>query len=147
MRSFGRVLCSDLREPDRLYHYCSERAARDIVAEEPPYFVPGGGSHHGWGMYATDVEPVDADSVAEVSTWCFAGGAALEDLSHVLVVRGASGEQCFRQTSNPHEWIIDCAAPLEIVWLDDLLIEVLRWNGRAWALVAEWDGYEMTGCR
>jgi len=33
---------------------------------------------------------------------------------------------------------------LELVWLEDLLIEVLRWDGLAWVLVAEWDGYEMT---
>jgi hypothetical protein len=136
--------CSDPQAPDRLYHYCSERAARDIVAEEPPYFVSGGGSHHGWGMYATDIEPLDAGSIAEVSTSCFAGEATAAELSHVLVVRGASEEQCFRRTSNPHEWIIDCASPLELVWLEDLLIEVLRWDGRAWVLVAGWDGYEMT---
>lgn len=136
--------CSDPQAPDRLYHYCSERAARDIVAEEPPYFVSGGGSHHGWGMYATDIEPVDAGSMAEVSTSCFVGEATSAELSHVLVVRAASGGQSFRQTSNPHEWIIDCAAPLELVWLEDLLIEVLRWDGRAWVLVAGWDAYEMT---
>jgi hypothetical protein len=81
---------------------------------------------------------------AEVSTSCFLGGATLADLSCVLVVRRASEGQSFRETSNPHEWIIDCAAPLELVWLEDLLIEVLRWDGLAWVLVAEWDGYEMT---
>jgi hypothetical protein len=124
---------SDPRARDRLYHYCSERGAADIVSEEPPYFVSGGGSHHGWGMYATDIEPVDAGSIAEVSTSCFAGEATPADLSHVLVVRGASNEQCFRQTSNSHE----------LVWLEDLLIEVLRWDGRAWVSVAKWDGYEM----
>jgi hypothetical protein len=131
------------RTPERLYHYCSERAAADIIAEEPPYFVSGGGSHHGWGMYATDIEPVDAGSIEEVSTSCFAGEAIAAELSHVLVVRGASEAQPFQRTSNSHEWIIDCAAPLELVWLEDLLIEVLRWDGRAWVLVAEWDGYEM----
>jgi hypothetical protein len=135
--------CSDPQAPDRLYHYCSERAAADIVAEEPPYFVSGGGSHHGWGMYATDIEPLDADSIAEVSTSCFLGGATLADLSCVLVVRRTGEGQSFRETSNPHEWIIDCAAPLELVWLEDLLIEVLRWNGRVWVSVAKWDGYEM----
>jgi hypothetical protein len=72
------------------------------------------------------------------------GGARLADLSCVLVVRRASEGQCFRETSNSHEWIIDCAAPLELVRLEDLLIEVLRCDGRAWVLVAEWDGYEMT---
>jgi hypothetical protein len=138
------VPCSDPRAPDRLYHYCSERAARDIVAEEPPYFLSGGGSHHGWGMYATDIEPLDDETMAEVSTWCFMGGATPADISCVLVVRRASEGQCFRETSNSHEWIIDCAAPLELVGLEDLLIEVLRWDGRAWVLVAEWDGYEMT---
>jgi len=138
------VSCSDPRAPDRLYHYCSERAAADIVAEEPPYFVSGGGSHHGWGMYATDIEPVDAASIAEVNTSCFAGEAIPAELSHVLVVRRASEDRCFRQTSNPHEWIVDCAAPLELVWLEDLLIEVLRWDGLAWVSVAKWDGYEMT---
>jgi hypothetical protein len=51
-------------------------------------------------MYATDIEPLDAGSIAEVSTSCFEG--------------------------------------------EDLLIEVLRWDGRAWVLVAGWDGYEMT---
>jgi len=85
--------CSDPQALDRLYHYCSERAATDIVADEPPYFVSGGGSHHGWGMYATDIEPLDADSIAEVSTSCFAGEATAAELSHVLVVRGASEEQ------------------------------------------------------
>ena len=134
----------DPQTPDRLYHYCSERAAADIVAEEPPYFVSGGGSHHGWGMYATDIEPLDADSIAEVSTSCFRGEAIPAELNHVLVVRGASEGQCFRQTSNSHEWIIDCAAPLELVWLEGLLIEVLRWDGQVWASVAKWDGYEMT---
>jgi hypothetical protein len=106
--------------------------------------VSGGGSHHGWGMYATDIEPVDAASITEVNTSCFMGGVTLADLSCVLVVRRASEGQCFRETSNSHEWIIDCAAPLELVWLEDLLIEVLRWDGLAWVLVAEWDGYEMT---
>jgi hypothetical protein len=95
-------------------------------------------------MYATDIEPADADSIAEVSTSCFAGEATPAELSHVLVVRGSSNEQCFRRTSDLHEWIIDCAAPLEIVWLEDLLIEVLRWDDRAWVLVAEWDGHGMT---
>jgi hypothetical protein len=95
-------------------------------------------------MYATDIEPVDADSMAEVSTSCFGGEAIPAELSHVLVVRGASEGQCFRRTSNPHEWIIDCAAPLELVWLEDLLIEVLRWDGRVWASVAKWDDYGMT---
>jgi hypothetical protein len=105
--------------------------------------VSGGGSHHGWGMYATDIEPVDAGSIADVSAWCFMGGAAPADLSCALVVRRANGGQSFRETSNSHEWIIDCAAPLELVWLEDLLIEVLRWDGRAWVSVAKWDGYEM----
>jgi hypothetical protein len=95
-------------------------------------------------MYATDIEPVDADSIAEVSASCFAGEATPAELSHVLVVRGASEGQPFQRTSNPHEWIIDCAAPLELVWLEDLLIEVLRWDGQAWVVVAEWDGCEMT---
>lgn len=61
----------------------------------------------------------------------------------MVVVRRASEGQSFRETSNPHEWIIDCAAPLELVWLEDLLIEVLRWDGLAWVSVAKWDGYEM----
>ena len=106
--------------------------------------MSGGGSHHGWGMYATDIEPVDAGSIAEVNTSCFAGEAIPAELSHVLVVRRASEDRCFRQTSNPHEWIIDCAAPLELVWLEGPLIEVLRWDGLAWVSVAKWDGYEMT---
>jgi len=98
-------------------------------------------------MYATDIEPVDAGSMAEVSTSCFMGGATLADLSCALVVRRTSGEQSFRETSNPHEWIIDCAAPLELVWLEDLLIEVLRWDRLAWVSVAKWDGYEMEAYR
>jgi hypothetical protein len=93
-------------------------------------------------MYATDIEPRDADSIAEVSSWCFAGEATAAELSHVLVVRRAGQGQAFQRTSNAREWIIDCAAPLEIVWLEDLLTEALRWDGRVWVSVAEWDGYE-----
>lgn len=49
--------------PARLFHYCSERAATDILAEEPPYFLVGTGSSYGWGMYATDIEPLDATTI------------------------------------------------------------------------------------
>lgn len=132
-------MCADSAPDDLsewLYHYCSERAAQDIISEEPPYFVAGSGSHHGWGMYATDIKPRDADSIAEVSTWCFAGEATPPELSHVLVLRRTSEDETFRPTSNAREWIIDCAAPLEMVWLEDLLTEVLRWDGGAWVLVA-----------
>ena len=118
--------------PDRLFHYCSERAATDILDAEPPYFLVGPGSAHGWGMYATDIEPVDATSIDDVSTHCFAGQATAAELSHVLVLHPANAVDRFEQTSNPYEWMILRDAPAAIVELETLLIEACRFDGAAW---------------
>ena len=127
-----------------LYHYCSERAARDIIEDEPPpYFLVGTGSHHGWGMYATDIEPLDSASMDQVSSECFAGRASAAELDHVLVLHRCNAEGCFERVA-ASQWVRGQNVPGEIIDLDTLLVEVRRWDGRAWTVLARWDGTEWT---
>jgi len=127
-----------------LYHYLSERAARDIIEDEPPpYFLVGAGSHHGWGMYATDIEPVDAATMDQVSTECFAGLAGQAELNYVLVLHRSNAETSFQRVA-PSEWVLGENVPGEIIELETLLVEVRRWDGEQWTVLAIWDGTEWT---
>ncbi|MGH2904973.1 MAG: hypothetical protein ACRDK7_15525 [Solirubrobacteraceae bacterium] len=127
-----------------LYHYCSERAARDIVEDEPPpYFLVGAGSRHGWGMYATDIEPVDLTSIEQVSSECFAGGASHAELNHVLVLDSFDARRHFKRVA-PYEWVLGENVPGEMIDLETLLVEVRRFDGRGWSVIAGWDGTEWT---
>ena len=121
--------------PPRLFHYCSERAATDILAEEPPYFLVGTGSSYGWGMYATDMEPVDATTIDDVSTHCFAGQATAAEFSHVLLLHPANAVDRFEQTANPYEWMLLRDAPGAIIDLETLLFEARRLDGSAWTVI------------
>jgi hypothetical protein len=132
----------DLDSP--LYHYCSEQAATDMIEDEPPpYFLVGAGSNYGWGMYATDIEPVDAASMDQVSTECFAGRASRAELSHVLVLHRCNAEGCFERVAAA-EWVRGQDGPGEMIDLETLVIEVRRWDGRTWSVLACWDGTEWT---
>lgn len=127
---------------DPVYHYCSERAARDIVEDEPPpYFLVGAGSHHGWGMYATDIEPLDEQSLDEVIAECFAGGTSTAAVDHVLVLHRSDARRRFEQVG-AHEWVLGENIPWEIIDLETLLTEVRRWDGSSWIAIARWDGAE-----
>lgn len=51
---------------DTLFHYTSEEAARSIIEDEADfglYFQVGVGNWHGHGLYATDIAPVDRESM------------------------------------------------------------------------------------
>jgi hypothetical protein len=127
-----------------LYHYCSDRAARDIIEDEPPpYFLVGTGSHHGWGMYATDIEPVDLASIDQVSSECFAGCAGRAELDHVLVLHRGNAEGFFERV-DPATWVRGENVPGEVIELETLLIEIRRFDGCGWTAVARWDGSEWT---
>lgn len=122
-------------QPERLYHYCSELNARNIIESEPAYYLVGTGSLHGWGMYATDIEPINEESMDDVSTHCFGGNATHAELSHVLVLHPGNAVDRFEQTSNPYEWIIDREAPEAIIELETLLLEVRRWEDPGWSVM------------
>jgi hypothetical protein len=104
-----------------------------------PVFYSGQGSHFGWGVYATDIEPVDDQTWEQVSMDCFQGEATEPELSWCFVLLRGAGEEQFEQVA-PSEWVIARDAPNEPVEADLLCVEVRRWDGKQWVLVAEWDG-------
>jgi len=113
------------------------------MEDEPPYFVVGTRSHYGWGMCATDIEPVDEATMDQVSTDCFDGQATPAEPDHVLVFHSGNAEDSFEQVA-PGQWIIGRDAPEEIIELETLMIEMLRWDGATWVVVGTWDGCEWT---
>ena len=124
-------------QSDRRFHYCSEQRARTIAMDDVPVFWVGdGGSRFGWGLYATDIEPEDFDTIDEVNAECFAGTRTPPELSFVLVFR--AGPPFERMDTA--EWLIDAGAPNEPVEIDALIVEICHWDGATWNQIASWDG-------
>jgi hypothetical protein len=123
---------------DTLFHYTSEEAARSIIEDEEDfglYFQVGVGNWHGHGLYATDIAPVDRESMDDVSTRCFGGGATHPELNHVLVLLPDNAEHRFVRTGNPDEWIISVPQALEIIRLETLLLAIRRFDGVGWTTI------------
>ncbi|HLH64365.1 MAG TPA: hypothetical protein VKV27_01570 [Solirubrobacteraceae bacterium] len=109
--------------------------------DELPVFYSGPRSNFGWGVYATDIEPTDGESWEQVSIDCFGGEATQAELSWCFVLHRGDAQEAFVQV-NASEWMIERLAPNEGVEADTLVIEVRRWDGQGWEVVAEWDGSE-----
>ena len=115
-----------------LFHYTDAVRADLIVGDR--LFVAGPSAVHGFGVYATDIAPVDFESIEDVITKCFGGDATPAEVDHVVVVMRAAGGLEFEQTSNPYEWVLP-TAKLELVLLDELYVATLRFEGDTWVIV------------
>lgn len=115
---------------DFLFHYTSvgraESIAEDLVCQSET------GAHHGFGFYATDIEPVDQLSIDELNTECFRGERREVELSAALILFPSDATNAFARIDMTREWRIPTDAPLEPIPLDALLAAVARWDGVEW---------------
>lgn len=115
---------------DFLFHYTSAAAADSI--SEDMVFQTEAGAAHGYGFYATDIEPADETTIEEVSQQCFHGGRIEAELSSVLILFPRDASHDFSQVQGTREWLVPTVGPLELIQLDALLAAVARWDGAEW---------------
>lgn len=114
-----------------LFHYTDEIRADLIV--ESRIFATGPSAVHGVGVYATDIAPVDEETLEDVIVRCFGGDAIPAEVDHAIAVRVSSGGRLFKQTSNPDEWVLP-TQKLEVVSLDGFYVAATRFDGTGWEI-------------
>lgn len=117
-----------------LFHYTDAIRADAII--EARCFVAGPSATHGFGVYATDLAPVDAESIDEVIVNCFRGDATPAEVSHAIALRRSSGELEFEPTDDPYQWIL-ATGKLELVHIDGIYVAAAAFTGAGWEIIDE----------
>lgn len=117
-----------------LFHY-TDAVKADLIIEDR-LFVAGPRAAHGYGVYATDIAPVDGQTIDDVIVNCFRGDATPPEVDHAIVLRIASGERRFEPTTDPYQWVLSTGR-LELVHLEDFYVAAMRFDGRAWTVIDE----------
>jgi hypothetical protein len=115
-----------------LFHY-TDAARADAIVEDH-CFVSGPRAAHGFGIYATDIAPVDAETIEEVIVECFRGDAIPPEVNHAVVVRIASGEARFERTEDPYQWVLP-TGKLELVQIEGLYVATVAFDGGCWTII------------
>ena len=114
-----------------LFHYTDEIRAAGILEER--LFVTGGNAVFGFGVYATEIPPLDSSTLDDVIVRCFGGDAIPPEVQHAIVLRRSHGDREFLQTSEPYQWILP-TAKLGFVDLSELYVGAVLWDGETWRI-------------
>lgn len=115
-----------------LFHYTDAAKADAIVVER--LFVAGPRAAHGFGVYATDIAPVDGETIEDVIIHCFRGDAQPIEVNHAIAVRISTFGRRFERTADPYQWVL-ATGRLELVHLEGFYLATLEFDGRDWAIV------------
>jgi hypothetical protein len=117
---------------DFLFHY-TDAARADAIIEDR-CFVCGPRSGRGFGIYATDIAPSDAETMDDVIVHCFGGEATPPEISHAIAVRRSSDELCFEQTDDPYQWVLP-TGKLDLVHVDGIYVATAAFTGGHWEII------------
>lgn len=115
-----------------LFHY-TDAARADAIIEER-CFVAGPGAARGFGIYATDIAPVGAETIEDVIVHCFGGEATPPEVSHAVAVRRSAGELQFEQTDDPYQWVLP-TGKLELVHIEGIYVATVQCIDNRWKII------------
>ena len=110
-----------------LFHYTDAAKADAIVADH--LFVAGPRGAHGFGVYATDIAPVDGETIDDVIVHCFLGDAEAIEVNHAIAVRVSALGERFERSADPYQWVLS-TGKLELVHLEGFYVAALEFDGR-----------------
>jgi hypothetical protein len=119
-------------ETELLFHYTDAIRADAIIDER--LFVSGPRAARGFGIYATDIAPVSAETIDEVIVHCFRGDATPPEVSHGIAVRRSSGGFRFEQTDDPYQWVLP-TGKLELVHIEGIYVATVAFTGSRWEII------------
>ena len=111
---------------DVLFHYTDAAKADAIVSDH--LFVAGPRGAHGFGVYATDIPPVDGETIDDVIVNCFLGDAEAIEVNHAIAVRVSAVGERFERSADPYQWVLS-TGKLELVYLDGFYVATLEFDG------------------
>lgn len=117
-----------------LFHYTDAAKADAIIADG--LFVAGPRGAHGFGVYATDIAPVNGETIEEVIVHCFGGDAQPIEVNHAIALRISAGGRRFERTADPYQWVLPTGR-LELVHLEGFYAATLEFDGRDWSIFDE----------
>jgi hypothetical protein len=117
-----------------LFHYADAAKADAIITDR--LFVAGPRGAHGFGVYATDIAPVNGETLEDVIVHCFGGDAQPIEVNHAIAVRISALGRRFERTTDPYQWVLP-TGQLELVHLDGFYVATLEFDGRDWRIVDE----------
>ena len=115
-----------------LFHYTDAIRADAIIEER--CFVSGPRAARGFGIYATDIAPVSAETIEEVIVHCFRGDATPPEVNHAVAVHRSSGEFRFDQTDDAYQWVLP-TGKLELVHIEGIYVATAAFTGSGWELI------------
>jgi len=92
------------------------------------------GGARGFGIYATHIAPVGAETIDEVTVHCFRGEATPPEVSHAIAVRRSSGDLRFQRTDDPYQWVLP-TGKLELVHIDGIYVATATFTGSGWEII------------
>lgn len=117
-----------------LFHYTDAAKADAIVADR--LFIAGPRGAHGFGVYATDIAPVDGETIDDVIVQCFRGDAEAIEVNHAIAVRVSALGERFERTADPYQWVLP-TGKLELVHLEGFYVAALEFDGHDWEIIDE----------
>jgi len=115
-----------------LFHYTDAAKADAIVADR--LFIAGPRGAHGFGLYATDIAPVNGETIDDVIIHCFRGDAQAIEVNHAIAVRVSAFGHRFERTADPYQWVLP-TGQLELVYLEGFYVATLEFGGRDWLII------------
>jgi hypothetical protein len=115
-----------------LFHYTDAICADAIIEER--FFVSGPRAARGFGIYATDIAPVSAETIDDVIVHCFGGDATPPEVSHAVAVRRSSGDIRFERTDDPYQWVLP-TGKLELVHIEGIYVATAAFTRSGWEII------------
>jgi hypothetical protein len=117
---------------DFLFHYTDAAKADAIIADR--LFIAGPRAAHGFGVYATDIAPVDGETIEDVIVQCFRGDAEAIEVNHAIAVNITALGRRFERTADPYQWVLP-TGQLDLVYLEGFYVATLEFDGRSWLII------------
>lgn len=136
MPRYGRaVTLEELRAgagTEFLFHYTDAIRADAIIEER--CFVSGPRAARGFGIYATDIAPVDEETIDDVIVNCFRGDATPPEVNYAIAVRRSSGGLRFERTDDPNQWVLP-TGKLELVYIEGIYVATVAFSSSRWEII------------
>lgn len=115
-----------------LFHYTDTIRADAIIEER--CFVSGPRTARGFGIYATEIAPVDEETIDEIIVNLLprrrnaAGGQPCDCSS------SSSGGLRFEPTDDPYQWVLP-TGKLELVHIEGIYVAAVAFIGGRWEII------------